>query len=289
MAKKLAMFLPELQIQKQKTFPFLKGERWGLFSLAPQPHWYRTFAQRRQHTHFPEFQAKRDRIVSSDHLARVVWPEIIMQLPMRPLIFFATWWDLMGDHVDRVFWRDNKQLLFLGSSRLLFAGYPQEGDEILISKLFVSKFLLSEDFGKWSVFAFLRIRKSRSHNPWQTCGNCYSDVDRTFKFGSLQILFDRISQISDEWMHPKHLSNSDSESFSSSFQAQSSLWDGLAMLEKLVGMRVSEMKSTDAEKQLTPMTEPRSALVCGAWKMKGMQFQNFADLVEDFLKDWMTR
>jgi len=37
------------------------------------------------------------------------------------------------------------------------------------------------------------------------------------------------------------------------------------MLEKLVGMRVSEMKSTDAEKQLaTPMTEPWSALVYGA-------------------------
>jgi len=63
--------------------------------------------------------------------------------------------------------------------------------------------------------------------------------------------------------HPKGLSNSDS--FSSSFQAQSSLWDGLAMLEKLVVMRVSEMKSTDAEKQLaTPMTEPWSALVHGA-------------------------
>ena len=114
--------------RNKKVSPCLNGERWGLFSLAPQPHWYRTFAQRREHTHLPEFQAKRDRIVASDHLARVVWPEIIMQLPMRPLIFFAAWWDLMGDHGDKVFWSRekekqwNKTTSFLGTSQLLFPG-----------------------------------------------------------------------------------------------------------------------------------------------------------------------
>ena len=71
---------------------------------------------------------------------------------------------------------------------------------------------------KWSVFVFLRIQKGRSHNPWQTFSNGHSDISRTFKLWSLQILCNCLTQYlksldvytffhSDAWMHPKRFRN----------------------------------------------------------------------------------
>lgn len=65
-------------------------------------------------------------------------------------------------------------------------------------------------------FCFSKNPKGRSHNPWQTCCNRYSDISRTFKFWSLQILCNCLTQYlksfgvctffhSDAWMHPKRI------------------------------------------------------------------------------------
>lgn len=72
----------------------------GLFSLHPQPAWYRTFAQMRAATHLPaiEPRPKQPGALPSTDLARWVWPEVALQhLPARPIILFAhsSLWDGM--------------------------------------------------------------------------------------------------------------------------------------------------------------------------------------------------
>lgn len=66
----------------------------GLFSLHPQPAWYRTFAQMRAATHLPavEPRPKWPGALPSTDLARWVWPEVASQhLPARPIILLASW------------------------------------------------------------------------------------------------------------------------------------------------------------------------------------------------------
>ena len=71
----------------------------GLFSLHPQPAWYRTFAQMRAATHLPaiEPRPKQPGALPSTDLARWVWPEVALQyLPARPIILFASWHGFIG-------------------------------------------------------------------------------------------------------------------------------------------------------------------------------------------------
>lgn len=89
-------------IQRNASVLFLF--HFGLFSLHPQPAWYRTFAQMRAATHLPAIEPRGPRpkwapgALPSTDLARWVWPEVASQhLPARPIILLAhsSLWDGM--------------------------------------------------------------------------------------------------------------------------------------------------------------------------------------------------